>query len=256
MEQRMNYLAELNAFHDYLLLNQLSTSEIALWHALVHINNKTMWKTEFTASNLMLQQLTGLSLSGIASARNKLKQRGVLTYAPGKARQAGKYHLFHFSKDEYVQASAQSECRHERDNGVGVSETLIDINKNTNKEKISKKKHTEGFEEFWQMYPRKVAKANAQKAFEKLSPNPELLAEMLSALERQKQSDAWQQENGKYIPHPATWLNGRRWEDEETNGRSKRPGVIDERAYSPGELDAKIYDPIEEILRKQEAGAC
>lgn len=138
----MNYLAELNAFHDYLLLNQLSTSEIALWHALVHINNKTMWKTEFTASNLMLQQLTGLSLSGIASARNKLKQRGVLTYAPGKARQAGKYHLLHFSKEEYVQASAQSECRHERDNGAGVSGTLIDINKNTNKEKekINKKK--------------------------------------------------------------------------------------------------------------------
>lgn len=140
----MNYLAELNAFHDYLLLNQLSTSEIALWHALVHINNKTMWKTEFTASNLMLQQLTGLSLSGIASARNKLKQRGVLTYTPGKARQAGKYHLFHFSKEEYVQASAQSECRHERDNGVGMSGTLIDINKNINrnkeKEKINKKK--------------------------------------------------------------------------------------------------------------------
>ena len=71
----MNYIAELNAFHDYLLLNQLSTSEIALWHALVHINNKTMWKTEFAASNLILQQLTGLSISGITSARNKLKQK-------------------------------------------------------------------------------------------------------------------------------------------------------------------------------------
>lgn len=143
MGQRMNYIAELNAFHDYLLLNQLSTSEIALWHALVHINNKTMWKTEFAASNLMLQQLTGLSISGIASARNKLKQRGVLEYIPGKARQAGKYHLFYFSKTEYEQAWAQSEDGNERGIRAGVDSTLIYINKNRNenkKEKIQKKK--------------------------------------------------------------------------------------------------------------------
>lgn len=143
MGQRMNYIAELNAFHDYLLLNQLSTSEIALWHALVHINNKTMWKTEFAASNLILQQLTGLSISGITSARNKLKQRGILEYAPGKARQVGKYYLFHFSETEYEQAWAQSEDGNERGIHAGVSSTLIyrNINRNKNeKEKIQKKK--------------------------------------------------------------------------------------------------------------------
>lgn len=250
----MNYIAELNAFHDYLLLNQLSTSEIALWHALVHINNKTMWKTEFAASNLMLQQLTGLSISGIASARNKLKQRGVLEYIPGKARQAGKYHLFYFSKTEYEQAWAQNECRNERGIRAGVDSTLIYINENRNKkEKIQKKKNLDDFEKFWHAYPRKVAKANAQKAFEKLNPGPELLNVMLEMLEQQKRWDAWRQDGGRFIPHPATWLNGRRWEDEEVKVRNSRLGDIGERDYAPGELEAKIHDPIEEILRKQEA---
>lgn len=37
---------------------------------------------------------------------------------------------------------------------------------------------------------------------------------MLKAIEVQKKSDQWQRDNGQYIPYPATWLNGRRWEDE------------------------------------------
>lgn len=37
---------------------------------------------------------------------------------------------------------------------------------------------------------------------------------MLAALERQGKSDQWRRDGGQYIPHAATWLNGRRWEDE------------------------------------------
>lgn len=37
---------------------------------------------------------------------------------------------------------------------------------------------------------------------------------MLVALARQRNSDDWQRDDGRYIPHPTTWLNGRRWEDE------------------------------------------
>jgi hypothetical protein len=39
---------------------------------------------------------------------------------------------------------------------------------------------------------------------------------MLQALEKQKRSEQWQKDNGKFIPHAATWLNGKRWEDELT----------------------------------------
>jgi len=28
------------------------------------------------------------------------------------------------------------------------------------------------------------------------------------------QSESWNRDGGRYIPHPSTWLNGRRWEDE------------------------------------------
>jgi len=70
------------------------------------------------------------------------------------------------------------------------------------------------FDTFWNQYPNRVAKEAARKAWTKLAPDDRLLATMLAALERQKQSPAWQRDNGDYIPHPATWLNQGRWQDE------------------------------------------
>jgi len=71
-----------------------------------------------------------------------------------------------------------------------------------------------GFQAFWSAYPRKTAKANAFKAFEKLNPDDDLMRVILRALSRWSKSEQWTKDNGQYIPHAATWLNGRRWEDE------------------------------------------
>jgi len=71
-----------------------------------------------------------------------------------------------------------------------------------------------GFDRFWQAYPRKTAKPQAAKAFARLRPDEPLLSRMLAALALQRQSAQWQRDEGQFIPHPSTWLNGRRWEDE------------------------------------------
>ena len=72
------------------------------------------------------------------------------------------------------------------------------------------------FERFWRAYPYKKAKEKARRAWKRLKPDISLCRVMSDALEIDKQSDAWQRENGRFIPYPATWLNGRRWEDEHT----------------------------------------
>ena len=64
------------------------------------------------------------------------------------------------------------------------------------------------FNEFWAMYPRKTAKAAAVKAWKKIKPQhiPKLMYALL------EHKATWL--DPKFIPHPATWLNGSRWEDE------------------------------------------
>jgi hypothetical protein len=71
-----------------------------------------------------------------------------------------------------------------------------------------------GFEEFWSQYPRKQKKQAASKAWQKLRPSPELLAEIMAAVARQITREDWRREEGRFVPNPEAWLNGRRWEDE------------------------------------------
>lgn len=71
------------------------------------------------------------------------------------------------------------------------------------------------FDRFWGAYPRKVSKADARKAFAKLNPDAALVEDMLRALDWQKHLPEWTKDGGRFVPYPATWLNARRWEDEQ-----------------------------------------
>lgn len=70
------------------------------------------------------------------------------------------------------------------------------------------------FERFWEAYPRKENRAAALRAWKKLDPDLELCYAMAAALKWQRNTDQWTQDDGRFIPSPASWLRGRRWEDE------------------------------------------
>ena len=69
------------------------------------------------------------------------------------------------------------------------------------------------FSEFWLAYPNKKAKGDAYQVWRRLKSRP-ALAVLVAALDRQRSSAAWTKDGGAFIPHPATWLRQRRWEDE------------------------------------------
>lgn len=70
------------------------------------------------------------------------------------------------------------------------------------------------FASFWKLYPRKTDKAKAQKAWDKLRPDQPLFEQIMAGLGRHCASRDWLKDDGQFIPHPTTWLNGKRWEDE------------------------------------------
>lgn len=89
----------------------------------------------------------------------------------------------------------------------------------SSKVKESKVKEIEAsFLEFYSKYPRKQGKEDAFKAFQKLDPKDALLERLLSAVSAWASSEAWLKDGGKYVPLPATWLRGKRWEDELPKG--------------------------------------
>jgi hypothetical protein len=76
---------------------------------------------------------------------------------------------------------------------------------------------TDHFEMFWSAYPRHIDKKKARLAFQR-ALRVTSLDTMLTALEWQRVLEGWQERDGdgvlRHVPHPATWLNGERWEDE------------------------------------------
>jgi len=93
-----------------------------------------------------------------------------------------------------------------------------DTNKNVKNEKNENKSplppcggSVESFEIFWSNYPKKKNRIQALAAFRKVCVPVEVLVE---AINKQKQTDQWKKDGGKYIPYPSTWLNAGAWEDD------------------------------------------
>jgi len=79
------------------------------------------------------------------------------------------------------------------------------------------------FDAFWASYPRKVGKAAAQKAFAKALRSTDAET-IMSGVESLRVEVAGK--DPKFTPHPATWLNEGRWDDE-------APGQLQIPASSP-----------------------
>lgn len=92
----------------------------------------------------------------------------------------------------------------------------------------------EGFDAFWTLYPRHVAKKDARRAWDRI--NPAEHAEILTALVSWRR--VWLKRGEmEYVPHPATWLNGERWTDELPSA----PAVVPLHASHVAAAPAKPY---------------
>lgn len=74
-----------------------------------------------------------------------------------------------------------------------------------------------GFDGFWNIYPKKVAKKQAIKAWKSAKMKSSEHQSILDDIEKRIDTDEWKKNNGQFIPNPATYLNNRRWEDEEVS---------------------------------------
>ena len=127
----------------------------------------------------------------------------------------------HIAREKGAEKSREKLKNHQSDHQSGHQTDHQGKNQNQNQN------HIKTFVQFWQAYPKKKAKADAIKAWNKISHQNGLVEQILSAVRVQSQSEDWIKEKGKYIPLPASWLNGKRWEDELVTPLNKKsePGL-------------------------------
>lgn len=93
------------------------------------------------------------------------------------------------------------------------------------------------FETFWKAYPRRVAKDKALLAFVKTNPTHDKTDAMVRAIESQSKTEEWTPDRMRYVPHPTTWLNQKRWTDETagkkpSSAQDTRSGIADESFFA------------------------
>ena len=120
------------------------------------------------------------------------------------------------------------------------------------KRKKNQNENVRDFDRFWAAYPRKTAKPDALKAFLRINPDPETVERSLAAVEKQRASPQWTRDDGQYIPYPATWLNGRRWEDEvQTVSARQIVRTVTAQNYEQRDYDEPQETPEQMLARLQ-----
>lgn len=133
---------------------------------------------------------------GLLRQKRLSDERGFAEARRDKASHAGVVSALKRKKRHSTSVSTQSQLE--------VNHPLPKPKPLTTKEDISVKS---AFEEWYEIYPKKVAKVAAEKAYR----NAKLPDNILDLTRGYALSQNGKEK--KYIPNPATWLNGKRWED-------------------------------------------
>ena len=214
----MNYVAQMNAFWSWRLLNRLNSRAADLYMALLHFNNLGGWQKEFTVSSTMLQSVCGISRTELSRHRNTLIQMGLISYQGGKGSRSGFYQIFDlcivYRTQLVTQPVTQLVTQSRAEKKVYIN-NIINNKQNEKKQEAPDCEREEYFARFWEAYPVKVKKPVAKIEWNKLvDPCVELYEKIIAAVEQYKQTSRWKENNGAYIPYPETFLQDRRWEDE------------------------------------------
>ena len=119
-------------------------------------------------------------------------------------------HISGFDKHQLINRPSKPTCP-----PLDTHATLTECSSRKGREgKVQDKPLSEYSDEFlifWKEYPNKTGKGDAWKSWKKEKPS---FSEIMMALSWQNKSDKWLAEGGKFVPMPATYLNGKRWLDE------------------------------------------
>ena len=89
------------------------------------------------------------------------------------------------------------------------------------------------FEAFWAVYPKKVGKQDAIKAWKTTKKTRPAIDKIIVSVSQQTQSTQWQKDGGQFIPNPATWLRAGRWDDVPVQPSQPQPTPFALKPYHP-----------------------
>ncbi len=217
-----------------------SALEADLFYELVGLCNDRNWPTEFQYSNLLLCATLGVSEKSLISARNRLKQAGLLEFTSGHKRSPTVYRFLDpdakIPLPQVSKSGSKSDSISDRESG-SISGSCIykeKTKRKTNPPAAAGESETFPFADFWQAYGKKEDKHKCEQRWNTLTA-----PERQAALAHVPGYVAATPEK-RYRKNPLTYLNGKCWQDEETPAdRSPAPSSTSPAppsSFNPDEL--------------------
>lgn len=160
-----------------------------------------------------------ITIMKIRTALERFEKLDFLTVSlTGKSTKSGK--LITIVNWRLYQSNEEAENRqNNRQNNKEITDRQPTDNRHIKEEgkeyKEIKEDKEKGFERFWEIYPSKRKKPVAKIAWLNMRVHSEEQYALINAaVERYKKTNQWQEENGRYIPDPDTFLQDERWTDE------------------------------------------
>lgn len=103
------------------------------------------------------------------------------------------------------------------------------------------------FGDFWLLWPKRVARKDAERAWARLTDAQKMQA-IIALVDWRS---CWLARNEMdYVPHAATWLNGERWEDELPAGFASKDDGWRERMERDSKQAVPMPDHVKQLLEK------
>ena len=160
-----------------------------------------------------------ITIMKIRTALERVEKLDFLTVSlTGKSTKSGK--LITIVNWRLYQSNEEEDNRqNNRQNNKEITDRQPTDNRHIKEEgkeyKELKEDKEKGFERFWELYPSKRKKPVARIAWMNMRVHSEEQYALINAaVERYKKTNQWQEENGRYIPDPDTFLQDERWTDE------------------------------------------
>lgn len=181
---------------------------------LTEIDSLDMGEAGCFASNEYLAEFCQCSLTKVSTSISKLIQLGYLTATSFDGRK--RFLKSRLSKNERLTfKNCEADIQNLKDSNTSNNPATKTDNSISSIDEIM-----DEFGTFWKVYPRKDGKSDAIRAWKSLKPNEELRQTILMDIDKRLSvNGAWYNTERQYIKMPASYLRGRRWEDESSPGK-------------------------------------
>ena len=216
----MNHMFDIDVAKEVGVIAAILFQNIAFWCQHSEANGTNFFDGRYWTYNTnkaFCEIFPYLSSKNIRTGLQKLMDAGLIL--------TGNYNQKAYDRTIWYTLSEKGKCIFQKGqmdlpiaaNGIADSGEPIPYINTNRKPNINNNTPPAEFDEFWNLYPRKLSKQDAIKAWKALSPDADLVRRILDDLRRRAQRD-WRNKDVKYIPYPATYIRGKRWEDEPVMG--------------------------------------